>query len=377
MTLELSELIGQPHVVRALTRAAAQGDPAHAYLFEGPPNVGKTSAAVGFGRALLCTADADAACGQCQSCRLAAAGAHPDLRSFRPVISASPPDKPDQWLTAPAHLLGSLHPLDLLRRLRDEVALRPAFGRRRVVIVEEADRMTEESQNCVLKTLEEPPEGTILILTVVNVRNLLSTILSRCQRVPFRLVAPSAIEEWLARWEEVSQKAALLSRFADGRPGYALHLGTEPALWAGRRSVAELVRSAVAAEPVDAMRFSESVQDLAEALWPADGSVPGYGSLHGTNKTRAQRSKSCEVVEWMTSWFRDLLLLSLGAAPDRITNVDDTDWLGEAAARQGGAWAGTALETLTATRRKILQNANLSLVLEAMFTSIILGQSAN
>jgi DNA polymerase-3 subunit delta' len=326
---------------------------------------------------LLCTAGESGACGECQSCRLAAAGTHPDLRSYRPVISASPPDKPEQWLTAPAHLLGSLHPLDLLRRLRDEVALRPALGKRRVVIVEEADRMTEESQNCALKTLEEPPEGTILILTVVNVRNLLPTILSRCQRVPFRLVAPTAIQEWLAQWSELSRNAALLSRFAEGRPGYALHLGTEPALWTGRRAVAELVRAAAAADPVDAMRFSESVQDLAGELWPADESVPGYGSLKGTNKTRAQRSKSCEVVEWMTSWYRDLLLLSLGASPDRITNVDDSDWLREAAARQGGAWAGTALETLTATRRKILQNANLSLALEAMFTSIILGQSAN
>jgi len=372
--IALSEIIGQAHLVGALSRAVRDESPAHSYLFEGPPNVGKTTTALAFGRALLCEAAEGQPCEQCRSCKLTAAGTHPDLRIYRPVISASPPGKPHLWQTAPSHMQMSLLPIDRIRDLRDATALRPAFGKRKVVVLEEADRMTEDSQNCALKTLEEPAGNTLLILTAVNGRRFLPTILSRCQRVTFRHVPAVALREWLATRDTPTADADLLTRLAEGRPGRGVRLGSDRQLWEARRNVAALVEQLVRAHPLEAMRLGEEVMELAEQLWTEEPDVPAFTELKGTDRTRAVRSKCCEVVDWMTSWFHDLLLLALGATADRVINADDLSWLSDVARERGPQWARGALLALGFAHRYLLQNANVKLILDALFTGIVSGR---
>lgn len=375
MKITLSDIIGQEHLVRTLNRALADGAPMHSYLFEGPPNVGKTSMALAFGRALLCEASSGQPCEACRSCRLTAAGTHPDLRVYRPVISASPPGKPHLWRTAPSHLQISLLPIDRIRELRDATALRPAFGKRKVVVIEEADRMTEDSQNCALKTLEEPAGDTLLILTAVNSQRFLPTVLSRCQQASFRRVPAAAVRDWLAARDMTTADAELLTRLAEGRPGRGLRLGTDPRLWQARRNIAGVVERLSRGHVLTAMRVGEEVMELAEQLWTEEPDVPPFADLKGTDRTRAVRSKCCEVVDWMASWFRDVLLLSLGVSETRITNADDLSWLAEVARERGARWARKALSALGAAHQCLLQNASVKLTLDALFTGILSGRS--
>ncbi len=162
-----------------LKRAIVTGRVSHAYLFEGPPGVGKRSAAVGLAMALNCdvaqAGNPDQACGTCESCRRIAGGLHPDVVTFAPDGTQI-----------------------LMEQAQEIVALgqrRPHEGRGRVVIVDDADRLNLSASNCLLKTLEEPSAGNHLILVTSAPDRLLATIRSRTQRVRFRSVLPALLLE--------------------------------------------------------------------------------------------------------------------------------------------------------------------------------------
>ena len=169
MALETIE--GQPRPVALLRRALESGRVAHAYAFIGPPGSGRTTTALAFAQALLC--ETGAGCGRCRACRLAAERKHPDLH----VIVPTPPESNPKG--ARALRIGAI------RELGRQAALRPAMGRQKVFILDDAERMTGEAPQAVLKTLEEPPAETVLILILPRTRAMPATVISRCQLVRF------------------------------------------------------------------------------------------------------------------------------------------------------------------------------------------------
>jgi DNA polymerase III gamma/tau subunit len=164
-------LTDQPRVVELLRRALAGGRVAHAYAFLGPPESGRTEAALAFGRALLCPA---AGCGACRACTLAAAGRHPDLH----VITPTPPETNPKGPRAIR--------IGMIRELERQAALAPVLAARKVFVLDEAERMTGEAPEAFLKTLEEPPARSVLILVLTRARAVPATVLSRCQLVRFQ-----------------------------------------------------------------------------------------------------------------------------------------------------------------------------------------------
>jgi DNA polymerase III subunit delta' len=167
-----SAVEGQPRAIALFGRALASGRVAHAYALVGSPESGRSAVAAVFAEALLCErASARGGCGQCRACALVAKRQHPDLH----LIVPTPPDRNPRGPRAIR--------IDAIRELERQAALRPAVGRRKVFIVEDADRMTADTPQAFLKTLEEPPPGTILILGLPTVRALPATVLSRCQIV--------------------------------------------------------------------------------------------------------------------------------------------------------------------------------------------------
>lgn len=167
----LDAIEGQPRAVALLRRALAARRVAHAYAFVGPAGSGRATTARAFARTLLC--ETDAGCGRCRPCALVAAGAHPDLH----VLAPTPPPSNPRGARAIR--------IDAVRELERQAALRPALGRRRVLIVDEADRMTGESPEAFLKFLEEPPPDTVIVLVLPHARAVPATVLSRCQVVRF------------------------------------------------------------------------------------------------------------------------------------------------------------------------------------------------
>jgi DNA polymerase-3 subunit delta' len=168
----LDAVSGQPRAVALLQQALAADRVAHAYAFVGAPGSGRTTAALAFATALLC--ERGTGCGACRGCKLADARQHPDLH----VIVPTPPD--DKPKGPKAIRIGAV------RDLERQAALRPVMGGRKVFVVDDADRMTDVTPQAFLKTLEEPPPRTIIILVLPRARALPATVLSRCQIVPFQ-----------------------------------------------------------------------------------------------------------------------------------------------------------------------------------------------
>lgn len=172
---------GQPRAVELLRRALSGGRIAHTYAFLGPPGAGRTTTALAFAQALLCPA---AGCGRCRACALVTAHQHPDLH----VVAATPPETNPRG--ARAIRIGAI------RELERQASLAPAVGARKVFIVDDAERMTGEAPDAFLKTLEEPPPRTVLILVLARARAVPATVLSRCQIVRFqpRAAADQAVD---------------------------------------------------------------------------------------------------------------------------------------------------------------------------------------
>jgi DNA polymerase III delta' subunit len=167
----LEAIRDQPRAVELLRRALAGGRLAHAYAFVGPTGSGRMTAARAFAQALLC--ETGQACGRCRGCELVVRGQHPDLH----VIAPTPPESNPKG--ARTIRIGAV------RELERQAALRPVLSGRRVFVLDEADRMTEDAPQAFLKFLEEPPSDTVVILVLSGVRVLPATVISRCQIVRF------------------------------------------------------------------------------------------------------------------------------------------------------------------------------------------------
>jgi DNA polymerase-3 subunit delta' len=169
--MALETIKGQSRAVALLRRALESGRVAHAYAFVGPAGSGRTTTALAFARALLC--ESGVGCGRCRACRLAAEGKHPDLH----VIVPTPPETNAKG--ARALRIGAI------RELEREAALRPLMARAKVFVLDDAERMTGETPQAILKTLEEPPAHTVLILILARASAVPATVISRCQLVRF------------------------------------------------------------------------------------------------------------------------------------------------------------------------------------------------
>ncbi len=217
-----SRVNGHESLVEGFARVVRRGRLAHAYLFTGPPGVGKHLFALQLARALLCEdppADRFDACGRCPACHQVDAGTHPDL-----VLAGRPPDR-HEW------------PIEQMRQVLQAFMLKPARGKGKVAILDDADDFNEETANCFLKTLEEPPPAAVLILVGTSPDRQLPTILSRCQVVPFAPLPEPLVSELLRADQELdSSLLPRLARLSGGSLGQARALA-DPALWEFRRRV--------------------------------------------------------------------------------------------------------------------------------------------
>jgi len=220
--VRLADVQHQEPAVSRLRRALRSGRTPHAYLFVGPEGVGKELAAKALAACLLCQEqsrppDADA-CQQCTACRLLAAGTHPDFHLIHRGLHRLHPERTVRQSK------GLFLAVDVIRHfLIAPATVTPALGRRRVFVIRDAERMNEEAQNALLKTLEEPPGSAVLILITASAERLLPTIRSRCQQVPFRALPPHFVADELARRLHLPvEEAQALARLSDGRLGVAL-----------------------------------------------------------------------------------------------------------------------------------------------------------
>lgn len=205
--LSFTDLIGQERAKNTLGRILRSGRMAHAYLFRGPDGVGKKRCAQLMAAVVNCSSpDENGACGSCTSCRKCLSGNHPDL------VMLSPDN-------------GTIK-IDPVRELCRSLSYPPYESKRRVVIIEDIHTMTLAAANSLLKTLEEPPEQNLLILTAEASRALLQTVVSRCQVITFHGLSVDQTIHVLTglQPELIREEAELLAGLSDGSPGTALIL---------------------------------------------------------------------------------------------------------------------------------------------------------
>jgi DNA polymerase-3 subunit delta' len=266
--------------VHAFTRAAQRGRLAHAYLFTGPPGVGKRLFAGELAQALLCESPTGPlnACGACVSCTLMAAGNHPDY------FAVARPAQSNEL------------PIEVMRELCRGFSLKPARGRAKVAVLDDADDLNEEAANCFLKTLEEPPPRSVFILIGSSAERQLPTIVSRCQVVRFAPL-PAALVEGLLRQQGVADPQLLsrLVRLGRGSPGQALALA-EPDLWDFRKVLVEGLLQPRPDTASLAKRWLEFVEEAGK-------------------ESALQRRRAILVLRLLIEFFADALAVSLNGVP--------------------------------------------------------------
>lgn len=249
-------IIGHDEVVEQFRRTLAARRLASTYLFVGPPGVGKRRFAMELARVLLCTEVPEAElapCGRCESCRMLAAGNHPDVE-----LVSLPVDKS----SLPIELFIGDHEHRNQEGLCHNIGLRPFFGKRKVAIIDDADRFNNNSANCLLKTLEEPPPSAVIILIGTSPSRQLPTIRSRSQIVRFAPLAAEMVVQILLETGSTSDRA-LAERAAalcEGSVERARDL-LAPELWSFRD---ELLAALSVPRP-DGVRLTREIQSFVDA----------------------------------------------------------------------------------------------------------------
>ena len=244
-------IIGHDNVVEHFRRMLAAGRMASTYLFVGPPGIGKRRFAVELAHALLCTEAKEESltpCGQCESCRVFAAGSHPDLD-----VVGLRPDKADLAISQFVGFDDELKQEGLCNR----IALKPFFGRRRIAIIDDADHFNQSSANALLKTLEEPPPSALLILIATSPSRQLPTIRSRSQVVWFRPLENDVVAQILLDAGVVAERefALRVAGMSEGSVERAMQLA-DPVVSDFRIQIT----AALGAQRIDSVRLARAIQ---------------------------------------------------------------------------------------------------------------------
>ncbi len=354
----------------------------HAWLFTGPPGSGRSVAARAFAAALQCTEPpAGQGCGQCQDCRTVLAGTHPDVRNIVPEgLSIS---------------------VSEMRALVQTASRRPAAGRWQIVIIEDADRLTEGASNALLKAVEEPPQRTVFLLCAPSdhPEDVSVTIRSRCRVVSLRTPSPTAIADVLRDRDGLdAETATWAASVCGGHVGRARRLARDPEARARREAVLNVPR--VLHAEVDALSAADMLVGAAEteartqtearddaerteletalgkggtgkgAAAASRGTAGALKDLEKRQKSRAtrtQRDSLDRALIDLAGFYRDTLTVAFGAAVP-LTHPDRTKDIHTAAEQHRPEALLRRLEAVLACRQALELNVKPRIAVEALVT---------
>ncbi|WP_408955276.1 DNA polymerase III subunit delta' [Natroniella sp. ANB-PHB2] len=320
-----NKVIGQNLAITILKKQLGSNRLSHAYLFLGEQGVGKDIAAFEFAKAINCQEKSTDACDQCISCRKANNQNHPDIIEIKPD---------DKYIK-----------IDQIRQLQKEILYKPYESKWKIYLIYQADSLSLEAANSLLKILEEPPRYAIIILVLDSTENILPTILSRCQLIRFRILPDELIkQELISNYKLSAEKSQLITSLAAGRYENAIQLVEDKERLAKREEILKLLLTLKKSEQVVVF---ESVERLLE-----------------------YSDKINQTLELFLLWYRDLLLVKLNQV-DSLVNADYQDKLIKESERYSIEEIEEIIRIVQSTNNVIKKyNVNLQLTLEVMLLKL-------
>ena len=318
------EIRGNTPLVEQLRRSAASGRRSHAYLFLGGAGAGKRLIANTFAKALQCEGE-KRPCDSCKSCHAFNHGNHPDVIYFQPLKN------------------GKTYTIeDVREQLLETVDLKPFQYEKKIYIIEKADTLNIQSQNALLKTLEEPPAHAVFLLLAERAEAFLPTILSRVVVMKIRPLSAETIADYLMQAGHLAEESHILSAYAQGRIGQALEL-------------------------VEDEGFREMRQDILGKLEVLPSMSEGDAYL--LVKDLEGYKNDLRFLDIMELWYRDLLTAKSLREEGYLIQRDKKDAIFRAAKEPAALLAKKAAAVRTA-RMRLAQNANFRLTMEVMLMDL-------
>jgi len=369
-----NELIGQTHIVETLSAAvsaAASGQESqemtHAWIFTGPPGSGRSSAAIAFAQALVCKANG---CGVCNDCITAKSGAHPDVEILRSE--------------------GLSIKIDEVRELLTRTAWAPSMSGWRVVIMEDADRLTESAANALLKAIEEPGLRTVWLLCAPTLHDILPTIRSRCRHIQLHTPSNGDVANFLVTKHQVAPKMAdFAARVSQGHIGRARHLATNEAVRNRRKSILAIpaqinsISSAYAAAAKLVELANEESTAISEQLdekeYEALSTALGKGGGKALKELeREQKSRATRIIRDtldgalldLVTFYRDVMLVQAGH-DDALINAELAEQIKKMAIATASNKTLAKIDAIMRARENLQRNGAPLLVMEALMCELI------
>ena len=347
----------------------------HSWLFTGPPGSGRSTAAVAFAQALICK---ESGCGTCSDCLSASSGAHPDVEMI---------------LTE-----GLSIKVEEIRELLTRVAWAPSLGGWRVVVMEDADRLTESAANALLKAIEEPGSRTVWLLCAPTLHDVLPTIRSRCRHLQLRTPSAQSVANILISTDRIEPNLAqLAARVTQGHIGRARYFAKNESMQRNRKIIMQIpmqlnsLTSALQAaqtlvdlattdaEAQSEIRDEEETQRLQEAYGKgatgrgmASGASKAIKELEKEQKARATRlvrdSIDAALLD-LATFYRDVLLVQSGS-PDSLINSDLQNEITQQASGSTSKSTLLKIDAILKTRTQLTQNSAPLLICEALMCEL-------
>ncbi len=320
--MTFAQVLGHDRQKDILRRALDSGRLAHAYLFEGPDGVGKRLMALAVARAVVCAEGKG--CGDCAACRKIDHNNHPDLH----IVEAD----------------GASIKIEQIRALQKEMSFRPLEAPKKICLIDGAEKMNPAAGNALLKTLEEPNGEALMILLTSQPEGVLSTIRSRCQRLPFTRLPRQTIQQVLLERLGVDEtQGHILAALSEG--SFKKALGKDRDLYLEKRR--ELLKALTALSPGSILPLFDLAQELVE-----------------------EKDRLGEILEIFQAFYRDLLLVRHGRPDSELVNVDLREKVNRNAQRESVGSLLAKLDAISAARRHLDRNVNKQLAMEVLLLKL-------
>ena len=321
------DVVGHKDILKYISSAVENNRVSHAYILNGERGSGKRMLANLFATTLLCESGNSEPCGKCHSCRQAESGNHPD------IIRVTH-EKPN-----------SISVDDIRTQVNNTVDIKPYQGPYKVYIIPQADLMTPQAQNAILKTIEEPPAYAVFLLLTENAEMLLPTINSRCVMLKLRNIKDTLIRKYLMENLEIPDyKADMCTAFAQGNVGRAIMLANSEHFNEIREEAVQLLKH------IHDMELSETVAAV--------------------KNISVYKLEITDYLDIIMIWYRDVLLYKATKEIDKVVFKDQLQSIKEQARKSSYEGIELILESLEKAKARLKANVNFDLVMELLFLTI-------